>query len=137
MNKSDKKEILERLGLREELPVSVMSEFDIDGNGNGITVVVQGNEGDRKAELTVRAAKLLIENAFAQTHDDINDGRSGDYQSLIPILDHIGALIRSNLPYKYKGINLELAKEYINWFMSADLHNSPEFRDILDQKDEE
>jgi hypothetical protein len=135
MNKADKKEIFEQLGLREGLPLSVTSKFDFDGNG--ITVVVQGNEVESKTDLTVSAAKLLIENAFSQTHDDINDGRIGDYQSLIPILDHIGALIRSNLPYKYNGINLELAKEYINWFMDADLHNSPEFLDILDQKDEE
>lgn len=135
MSKTGKADILEMLGLREDREFIVTSKSDFDGNG--ITIVVQGNQGQDKTDLTVSAAKLLVENAFSQTRDDINDDRMGDYQSLIPILDHIGALIRSNLPYKYAGINLELAKEYIDWFMRDDLHKSPQFQDILDQKDED
>ncbi|RCW41635.1 hypothetical protein [Paenibacillus prosopidis] len=137
MSKTDKKEILGMLGLNEDQEVFRTSEFDFEGNGITIAWQGRGNQGENKKDLNVSAAKLLIENAFDQTRDDIGENRMGDYQSLIPILDHIGALIRSNLPYKYTGINLELVKEYIDWFMRDDLHKSPEFQDILDQKDVE
>jgi hypothetical protein len=132
----NKTELLERLGLNEDKPLIVTSKIDLEG-GKNLTVVVQGDEDQSKTEQTVNAVKFLVESAYGQTRDDIEDGRMGDYQSLIPILDHIGGLIRSNLPYKYDGINLELVKEYIGWFMRDNLHKSPEFRDILDQKDED
>jgi hypothetical protein len=122
-------DVFERLGLKEDKPVIITSEPDFDGNG--ITVVLQGNEIDSKTEQTVNAANLLIEKAFGQTRDEIDDNGLGEYQALIPNIDHIGALIRSNLPYTYIEINLELVKEYIDWFMRDNLHKSAEFEGIL------
>lgn len=59
------------------------------------------------------------------------------YKAFMSILDNIGACIRAGLPYSYEGMNIELVKEYIDWFMRDNLHQSKEFRDLLDQREEE
>jgi hypothetical protein len=128
------KKLLEQLGLDEDKPVNVTRTYDNDGEKR-LTVVVQGNENDDTLDQTVSAAKLLIGNVHNQLHDDM-DGM-GQYKAFMSILDHIGGIIRSDLPYDYEGMNIELVKEYIDWFLGDNLHKEPEFQAILDQKDED
>lgn len=129
-----KTEILEKLGLDKEKPMSVISERDMEGDKN-LTIIIQGNENEGYLDQTVSAARLLIDNVFNQLSKDA-DGML-QYKAFMSILDNIGACIRAGLPYSYEGMNIELVKEYIDWFMRDNLHQSKEFRDLLDQREEE
>lgn len=126
-------EILEMLGLDKDKPVNIMSKHDIEGE-KSLTVVIQGNESEDSFDQTVSAVRLLIDNVYNKLSKDADEMLH--YKAFMSILDNIGVCIRADLPYKYEGRNIELVKEYIDWFMRDNLHKSKEFHDLLDQKED-
>ncbi|WP_238651796.1 hypothetical protein [Paenibacillus piscarius] len=126
-------EIFEILGIDKDKPVNIISRRDFEGD-NRLTIVIQSNGAVDSIEQTVSSARLLIDTIFNKTSKEDDD--TVQLKAVISLLDHIGACIRSNLPYKFNGMNIEMVKEYIDWFMRDNLHNSMEFNNILDRKSE-
>ena len=66
--------------------------------------------------------------------DQKKKDRDIDIKMFIAILDQVGDLIKKeDSLYKNKG-NLEVVREFIDWFMSQRLYEDPEYRELMSLK---
>ncbi|MEC0238228.1 hypothetical protein P4H71_28340 [Paenibacillus kribbensis] len=92
-----------KLAVQIELRPDPQRDQDID-------VLVKGNGNLDWTELKMRAAARLIQSAYDQACDH-PDGQA-HFQALIPLLEHLGALIRPHAPPS-EASDLELLKKFI------------------------
>lgn len=137
MTNSAKKAILETLGIDLDKPVTICGSHYPEDNSKDLNIIIQGeSEVFGGNDLKLRAALDLI-GSFDFKLQEEDDPYIRD-KTYITLIDLIGALIKSYWldPSMKKKMNIEAVKDFIEFFMNEKMHESREFKHLLDQENE-
>ncbi|EJW14365.1 hypothetical protein M5X17_00135 [Paenibacillus alvei] len=137
MATSDNKTMLETLGIDLDKPVTICGSRFPEDSGKDLKIIIQGeSEVFGGNDLKLRAALDLI-GSFDFKFQEEDDPYIRD-KTYITLIDRIGAMMKSYWldPSMEKKMNIEAVKDFIEFVINEKMHESREFKNLLDQEDE-
>ncbi|MFB5678770.1 hypothetical protein [Paenibacillus terreus] len=134
---TDHKAMLEKLGIYLDKPVTICGSRFLEDSTKDLKIIIQGeSEEFGSNDLKLRAALNLIE-SFDFKFQEEDDPYIRD-KTYITLIDLIGAMIKSYWldPSMKQKMNIEVVKDFIEFFINEKMHESRDFKGLLDQEDE-